>query len=170
MRRSLLYSFLLLILILSALLLTSTIFIGYRIANQLSVSFFNHAIVQTNSVMNSVTTPVLNALHQTKRSFETGLLDVNDTEDLNHFFTPIMDQIPYITSINTGDEDGNGYLILKSKDSWKNRLVRPARWGQKKVQWLTYNRNLEFQENRCRTLIMIHAEVHGTKKQSILKI
>lgn len=145
MRRSLLYSFLLLILILSASLLTSTLFIGYRIANQLSVSFFNHAIVQTNSVMNSVTTPVLNALHQTKKSFETGLLDLNDTEDLNHFFTPIMDQIPYITSINTGDTDGNGYLILKSEDSWRNRLVRPAKWGQKKVQWLRFNRNLEFQ-------------------------
>ena len=152
MRRSLLYSFLLLILILSALLLTSTIFIGYRIANQLSVSFFNHAIVQTNSVMNSVITPVLNALHQTKGSFETGLLDVNDTEDLNHFFKPIMDQIPYITSINMGDENGNGYLILKSGDSWRNRLVRPARWGQKTVQWLRFNRNLEFQEKHMQDL------------------
>jgi len=152
MRRSLLYSFLLLILILSVLLLTSTIFIGYRIANQLSVSFFNHAIVQTNSVINSVTTPVLNALHQTKKSFETGLLDVNDTEDLNHFFAPIMDQIPYITSINTGDEDGNGYLILKSKDSWRNRLVRPARWGSDKVQWIRFNLNLEFQEKQMQDL------------------
>jgi adenylate cyclase len=151
-RRSLLYSFLLLILILSASLLTSTIFIGYRIANQLSVSFFNHAIVQTNSVINSVTTPVLNALHQTKRSFETGLLDVNDTENLNRFFTPIMDQIPYITSINTGDVDGNGYLILKSKDSWRNRLVRPARWGQKKVQWIRFNRKLEFLEKQMQDL------------------
>ncbi len=152
MRRSLLYSFLLLILILSASLLTSTIFIGYRIANQLSVSFFNHAIVQTNSVMNSVTTPVLNALHQTKKSFETGLLDVNDTEELNPFFTPIMDQIPYITSINTGDADGNGYLIMKSKDSWKNRLVQPARWGLKKVQWIRFNRNLEFLEKQMQDL------------------
>ena len=152
MRRSLLYSFLLLILILSASLLTSTIFVGYRIANQLSVSFFNHAIVQTNSVINSVTTPVLNALHQTKKSFETGLLDVNDTEDLNHFFAPIMDQIPYITSINTGDEDGNGYLILKSKDSWRNRLVRPARWGSNKVQWIRFNLNLEFQEKQMQDL------------------
>jgi adenylate cyclase len=152
MHRSLLYSFLLLILILSALLLTSTIFIGYRIANQLSVSFFNHAIVQTNSVMKSVTTPVLNALHQTKKSFETGLLDVNDTEDLNHFFTPIMDQIPYITSINTGDEDGNGFLILRSADSWRNRLVRPARWGQEKVQWRRFNQNLEFQEEQMQDL------------------
>ncbi len=151
-RRSLLYSFLLLILILSALLLTSTIFIGYKIANQLSVSFFNHAIVQTNSVINSVTTPVLNALHQTKRSFETGLLDVSDTEDLNHFFTPIMDQIPYITSINTGDADGNGYLVLKSKDSWRNRLVRPGSWGLKKVQWIRFNRNLEFQEKQMEDL------------------
>ena len=146
MRRSLLYSFLLLILILSALLLSSTLFVGYRIANQLSVSFFNHAIVQTNSILNSVSTPVLNALLQTKKSFETGLLDINDTEKLNHFFTPIMDQVPYITSINTGDADGNGYLILKTEDSWRNRLVRPAKWGQKKVQWLRFNRNLEFQE------------------------
>lgn len=152
MRRSLLNSFLLLILILSALLLTSTIFIGYKIANQLSALFFNHATVQTNSVMNSVTAPILNALHQTKRSFETGLLDVNDTEDLNHYFTPIMDQIPYITSINIGDEDGNGYLILKSEDSWSNRLVRPARWGQKKVQWIRFNRNLEFQEKQMQDL------------------
>ena len=152
MRRSLLSSFLLLILILSALLLTSTIFIGYRIANQLSVSFFNHAIVQTNSVINSVTTPVLNALHQTKRSFETGLLDVNDTEDLNHFFTPIMDQIPYITSINTGDADGNGYFILKSEDSWRNRLVRPAKWGPNKVQWVRFNLNLKFQEKEMQDL------------------
>ncbi len=141
-----------LILILSSLLLTSTIFIGYKIANQLSVSFFNHAIVQTNSVLDSVAIPVLNALHQTKKSFETGLLDVNDTEYLNHFFTPIMDQISYISSINTGDADGNGYLILKSEDSWRNRLVRPDRWGQNRVQWLIFNRNLEFQEKHMQDL------------------
>lgn len=152
MRRSLLYSFLLLILILSTLLLASTIFIGYRIANQLSVSFFNRAIIQTNSVIDSVTTPVLNALNQTKSLFESELLDVNDTEVLNHFFTSIIEQIPYITSINTGDADGNGYLILKSKDSWRNRLVYPEKWGQKKVQWLRFNRNLEFQERQMQDI------------------
>ncbi len=146
MRRSLLYSFLLLILILSVLLLSSTIFIGSRISNQLSISFFNHAIVQTNSFLHSVGAPVHNALLQTKKSFETGLLDINNTEELNRFFTPIMDQIPYITSINTGDADGNGYLILRSEDSWKNRLVRPGKWNSKKVQWLIFNRKLEFQE------------------------
>ncbi len=148
MRRSLLHSYLLLILILSSLLLTSIVFFGFRFSNQLSVLFFNHAIVQTNSVLDSVAIPVLNALHQTKKSFETGLLDVNDTEYLNHFFTPIMDQIPYITSINTGDTYGNGYLILKSEDSWGNRLVRPRKWGPEKTQWIIFNRNLELQEKQ----------------------
>ena len=152
MRRSLLYSFLLLILILSASLLTSTIIIGYRIANQLSVSFFNHSIVQTNSVMDSVSTPILNALHQTKKSFETGLIDVNKTEELNRFFTPLMDQIPLISSINTGDADGNGYLILKSEDSWKNRLIHPGKWGQNRAQWLIFDKNLEFQKKHMQDL------------------
>ncbi|GAX61923.1 adenylate cyclase, family 3 [Candidatus Scalindua japonica] len=59
-----------------------------------------------------------------------------------------MDQIPYITSINTGDADGNGYLILKSENCWKNRLVRPGKWDSKKVQWLIFNRKLEFQKKQ----------------------
>lgn len=144
MRRSLLYSFLLLILILSALLLTATVFRGYKLANQISVSYFNNATVRTRSEINSITTPILNALHQTKRSFENGLLDVNDTENLNRYFLPIMEQIPYLNSINTGDEEGNGYLFLKNGDIWQNRIVNPGKWGPKKTKWLKFSQNLQF--------------------------
>ena len=146
MRRSLLYSFLLLILILSTLLLTATVFRGYRIANQVSVSYFNNAIVRTQSEINSITTPILNTLHQAKRSFETGLLDVNDTENLNRYFLPVMEQIPYLNSINTGDEEGNGYMFLKNGDIWQNRIVNPGKWGLKKVKWLKFSQTLQLQE------------------------
>ena len=146
MRRSLLYSFLLLILILSSLLLAATVYSGYRIANQISVSYFNNTIVRTQSKINSITTPILNTLHQAKRSFETGLLDVNDTENLNRYFLPIMEQIPFLTSINTGDEEGNGYMFLKNGDIWQNRIVNPGKWGSKKVKWLKFSRNLQLLE------------------------
>lgn len=147
MRRSLLYSFLLLILILSALLLAATVFRGYRIANQISVSYFNNAIVRTRSKINSITTPILNTLHQAKRSFEIGLLDVNDTENLNRYFLPIMEQLPFLTSINTGDEEGNGYMFLKNRDIWQNRIVNPGKWGTK-VKWSKFSRNLQLLEER----------------------
>ncbi len=147
MRRSLITSFILLILILSTLLLATIVFFGYRYSNQLSVSYFNNAITQTNSKIESVTTPILNALFQTKRSFETGLLDVNDTENLNRFFTSIMEQVPFITSINTGDSEGKGYLILKSGDNWRNRLVQPKTWDTGNVKWLRFNRDMEILEN-----------------------
>ena len=152
MRRSLLYSFLLLILILSALLLTATVFRGYRVANQVSVSYFNNAIVRTQSEINSITTPILNTLHQAKRSFETGLLDVNDTENLNRYFLPIMEQIPYLNSINTGDEEGNGYMFLKNGDILQSRIVNPGKWGSKKAKWLKFSQNLQLLEENIQDI------------------
>ena len=152
MRRSLLYSFLLLILILSALLLTATVYRGYRVANQISVSYFNNAIVRTQSKINSITTPILNTLHQAKRSFETGLLDVNDTENLNRYFLPIMEQIPYLNSINTGDEEGNGYMFLKNGDILQSRIVNPGKWGSKKAKWLKFSQNLQLLEENIQDI------------------
>jgi adenylate cyclase len=152
MRRSLLYSFLILILILSALLLAATAFRGYRIANQISVSYFNNAIVRTQSEINSIVAPILNTLHQTKRSFETGLLDVNDTENLNRYFLPIIEQIPYLNSINTGDEEGNGYMFLKNGDIWQNRIVNPVKWGSKKAKWLKFSQNLQLLEENMQDI------------------
>jgi len=152
MRRSLLYSFLLLILILSALLLAATVFRGYRVANQISVSYFNNAVVRTQSKIDSIAAPILNTLHQSKRAFETGLLDVNDTENLNRYFLPIMEQLPYLNSINTGDDEGNGYMFLKNGDIWQNRIVNPGKWGSKKSKWLKFSQNLQLLEENMQDI------------------
>ncbi|MCX7724870.1 MAG: ATP-binding protein [Thermodesulfovibrio sp.] len=62
-------------------------------------------------------------------------LDFNDVERTNRFLMDFMKKHPYVTSINYGDEKGNGYLILNDRGQWKNRIKKAEDKGY--VIWTT---------------------------------
>ncbi len=66
---------------------------------------------------------------------EAKLFDAADLRSANALFIPYMNQYPFITSINSGDAVGNGYLILNDGKEWKNRIKRADEKGL--VTWLT---------------------------------
>ncbi len=69
----------------------------------------------------------------------TGVKDFNDVRLLNASFMARMKIYPFITSINTGDSQGNGYLILRIETKWKNRIKKSQEKGI--VTWQELDEN-----------------------------
>lgn len=57
--------------------------------------------------------------------------DIDQPDDFNHFFKPLLKGSPYITSIVAGTSSGQGWMLLQRDDgSWRNRLSDVVRWGR----------------------------------------
>ncbi len=56
--------------------------------------------------------------------FQMEVIDFLDAERMNALILPRMKIYPFITSVNFGDMDGNGYLILNAAGSLKNRIKK----------------------------------------------
>lgn len=76
---------------------------------------------------------------------QAGIVDGTDRESLNAVLIPIMKRFPQISSVITGDPEGNSLLILRKEDEWLNREVRPAEW-QNKVRWVRLDDALNIAE------------------------
>lgn len=59
----------------------------------------------------------------------------DDWERVNKIFMPVMKSYPFITSINYGNDKGDGYLILNTEGVWTNRIKRASEPGL--VTWIT---------------------------------
>lgn len=69
-----------------------------------------------------------------KHLYSSKMLNFYDYNQANQFFMPFMKIHPYITSINFGDEQGNGYLILNDSKNWRNRIKSAT--TPNKVTWI----------------------------------
>ncbi|MCS7215125.1 MAG: hypothetical protein NZ826_03095, partial [Thermodesulfovibrio sp.] len=63
------------------------------------------------------------------------ILNFYEVEKTNKLLMDFMKKHPYVTSINYGDERGNGYLILNDRGQWKNRIKKAEDKGY--VIWNT---------------------------------
>lgn len=75
----------------------------------------------------------------TKAYYRMGAKYLADTRLLNASFMSHMKIYPFITSINTGDSQGNGYLILRIGTQWKNRIKKSQEKGM--VTWQELDEN-----------------------------
>ncbi|PKN11730.1 MAG: hypothetical protein CVU69_11295 [Deltaproteobacteria bacterium HGW-Deltaproteobacteria-4] len=76
-------------------------------------------------------------LHSAQAYYEAGILAAGNIQAANTIFTTYLQQYPFITSINSGDGAGNGYLLLRTDKENKNRIKRAKEEGS--VTWLTLN-------------------------------
>lgn len=74
-------------------------------------------------------------LHGVKAYRDAELLDPANPRSANAFFIACLRQYPFISSINTGDAAGNGYLILRTGEKFRNRIKKSEEKGW--VTWLT---------------------------------
>ncbi|BDV41904.1 hypothetical protein GURASL_08270 [Geotalea uraniireducens] len=72
----------------------------------------------------------------TERGIRSGRLDFARPATANDFFVPFLAVTPSITSVNYGDSNGNGYLILNTGNGWKNRIRNIATPGE--VTWISF--------------------------------
>lgn len=142
-RWSLLRSFIALTLTLSVLLLISTLVIGRRATGRALLSYIREATAEAESEIAQLALPAANTLLSAKAAIESGRVNPDDLESMNRYLASVLPQIPQVTSVNIGDMDGNGYLLLEEAGGWRNRLVRPGQWGSGKVQWILWNDRLE---------------------------
>ena len=67
--------------------------------------------------------PVVHSLTSVRIMAEDGVINLSNKDDLTKIFFSIMKSTPQISSINIGDEYGNGFLLLKKQDKWVSRSI-----------------------------------------------
>ncbi|MCB1314718.1 MAG: SpoIIE family protein phosphatase [Leptospiraceae bacterium] len=82
--------------------------------------------------------PVQTGLRLARSWSERGLLQPDNTEQMNDLFMPLLTSTPIISSLNTGKSNGDGYLLLRHRNLWRNRIVRPEVWGHR-THWFDYD-------------------------------
>ncbi len=84
-------------------------------------------------------TPVTAGLTVARDRSQHGYRGPVDVASLNHEFIPYLDRFPQISSVNTGDEAGNGLLLLRDGNAWRNREVHVDELGTRThwIRWLT---------------------------------
>lgn len=87
-------------------------------------NYFEHTSQSIYSEIIKFSAPADEIINISKHFFYSGQLNIGDYKALNNFFIPFMKAHPYITSINLGDEKGNGYLILRLGNLYKNRIKK----------------------------------------------
>jgi adenylate cyclase len=135
-RQSLSRNMLVMIALLSAAILLSTIYTANSIRISASRNLIERVMSRVESELTGFFTPIQRILRLSRRWAESGLIDPSDNASLNALFMPVLDQAPHISSFNIGDDQGRGVLLLRLEDRWRNRRVNAQGWGDR----------LEFQE------------------------
>ena len=61
-----------------------------------------------------------------------GAFSPDDPQTANTILIPVLSAIPQMASINTGDESGNAFLLVRRKNEWLNVFVKGGT-GQSRV-------------------------------------
>jgi len=133
-RWSLLRNLLLLIVLLSGSLLVTTILGAREVVRELASTLIDRTERVTESELNRFLVPAARSLSVIREWIGAGELDTGDVEDFVRFFQPLLRQFRQVTSVNSGDDAGNGILLLRlvaEGGGWRTREVRPAEWGRR---------------------------------------
>jgi len=128
-RWSLVRNLVLLIVFLTGSILLTTIYTARRITDSTSRALIGRALDRTESDLRRFFEPVRSGLLLARQLLRNGTLDREDPVGLNRFFLPLIAGHPQVSSVNLGDEQGRGYLLLRLADRWRNRLTWTERWG-----------------------------------------
>lgn len=130
-RWSLIRNLCLLIVLLTGTILVSTIYTGRRIAESTSKALIGGAVDSVRGELQRFTGPVQRSLVVAAELARTGVLDLDDRVGLNRVFMPLIAQIPQISSVNVGDAEGRGFMLMRFPEHWRNRFVWTDRWGHR---------------------------------------
>jgi adenylate cyclase len=128
-RRSLLTSVSLMILGLCLAILAVTLYTGRQIVEGASTRLIGQSLNQADAEVQVFFEPLEPSLRLARRWVESGLIDIEDDRQLNRFFVPLLETYPQISSVNYGDAEGRGWMLLRQPDGWLNRRVDPPAHG-----------------------------------------
>ncbi|MDZ4164141.1 MAG: PAS domain-containing protein [Smithellaceae bacterium] len=139
LRIGIIESFLVVMTLLFGIILAGDYFWRLSMERRAAQRFFLQVAKNVKKELSTISTAAQSLLVTTRAGQAASPISFTEPGHINALFMPRMKVYPFITSINYGDSLGNGYLILRTGDEWKNRLKRAAEKDQ--VIWLTLNVN-----------------------------
>lgn len=137
-RWSLLRNLLLLVAVLSGSILTVTFLLSKETVRWLSRDLVHRTADRTEAELRRFFEPVTTQLRVARDWAQGNVLRCSEVSCLNQILSPVMRRVPQISSVNTGDPDGNGVLLLRDADGWRNREVHRGEWGAR-VRWTKFD-------------------------------
>jgi len=126
------------IVLVATISISNYLFSYYLYQVYLNKHFYTASCLLKKEIEN-FTRPVETFLYNIQSLVCCDVLNFKDVEKTNRLLMDFMKKYPYVTSINYGDDKGNGYLILNDKGRWLNRLKKAEDSGY--VTWHTLNDN-----------------------------
>ena len=135
-RTSLIRNLVLLISILAGSLLTASLLGARGAIRDVSRELIQSKVSSTEQRLQAFFDPIRDNLELLRTIGQlTATVDPENTATLNRFFAALTARHPQISSANTGDAHGNGYMLLRDADGgWRNRVVRREAWGSE-TRW-----------------------------------
>ena len=101
-------------------------------------SQFDVACSQVEMTLAQTLTAPENLLTMASQWVTSPEISVDQAEEFNQLFLPILRQFPQLTSVVAGTDAGEGWLLLELPDGrWRNRFTDLRRWGQEQryLEW-----------------------------------
>jgi serine phosphatase RsbU (regulator of sigma subunit) len=137
--RSLLTSFLVVIVLLAGGLFAMTVFGAQEAVRTFSASSMSQASDEVETKLAAFFDPARDGLAMMRAWGEVGRLDFADVEAFNATFAPLLRTHPQITSVILADDAGREYMLLRLPDKWLNRSMHVdergdmAEWRDRKT-------------------------------------
>ena len=136
-RRSLLGSVAVLIVLLGAAILATT-FLGERHAVQtLSRALIAQTRDRTVERLHGFFDPVESGLLLLRAWIGSGIAKPDDPEVMNRVLVPLMRQYPQTSSVLIADGRGHEHILFRRGNAWRSRQTRRDQWGAE-TRWLEW--------------------------------
>jgi len=133
-RWSLFKKLLLLVVLISGSLLIYSVAGSSRAIRSLSASLFEGISGTAEYELAQFFAPISKSIEIVRGLGFRGVFSPEDPQTANTVLIPVLSAIPQMASINTGDEGGNAFLLVRRKNEWLNVFVREgattAEWRQ----------------------------------------
>ena len=128
--RSLLFSLLLVIALLTGAVLVTTWIQARRAVEAVSGTAISRTMDEMDARLQRFFDPAQRGLHLIRDWAMQGRLDFDDTESFSQALGPVIENYPQITSLMLADSTGHERMLLRAGGKWKTRESRAGVWGR----------------------------------------
>ncbi|MDY7110374.1 MAG: hypothetical protein SYC29_17230, partial [Planctomycetota bacterium] len=130
-RRSLLWSLLLMIVLLTAAIMGMTVLVARHAAESISRALITQTLDRSEGELERFFNPVAAGLGIVESWSRAGLLDTDDPRRIRGLFLPLMARYPQVSSVMIADERGHEYMLLRTPGGWSSRQTKRDEWGDR---------------------------------------
>ncbi len=102
--------------------------------SRVAESQFERAVTEVAAELNTVFLPTEKLLRMAHGWIGEHAPAIEQANEFNHLFKPMLRALPYATSVVAGTSSGQGWMLLQlPDDTWRNRLTDIPRWGNSQL-------------------------------------